>query len=64
VIAVFIFIGLIAYDTQKIKENYFQFAHSDVEQINKIALWGALSLYMDFINLFVHLLHLFGDRRN
>ena len=64
VIAVFIFIGLIAYDTQKIKENYFQFAHADAEQVNKIALWGALSLYMDFINLFVHLLHLFGDKRN
>ena len=64
VIAVFIFIGLIAYDTQKIKENYFQFAHSDSEQVNKIALWGALNLYMDFINLFVHLLHLFGEKRN
>jgi FtsH-binding integral membrane protein len=64
VIAVFIFIGLIAYDTQKIKENYFQFAHADAEQVNKIALWGALNLYMDFINLFVHLLHLFGDKRN
>ena len=64
IIAVFVFIGLIAYDTQKIKENYFQFAHSDAEQVNKIALWGALSLYMDFINLFVHLLQLFGDRKN
>jgi hypothetical protein len=62
-LAVFIFIGLIAYDTQKIKELYYQFSGGDQEQLNKIALMGAFNLYTDFINLFVHLLHFLGDKR-
>ena len=60
-IGVLIFVGLTAYDTQKIKNMYLE---SDVEEIsNKKALMGALSLYLDFINLFIMLLRLFGQRR-
>ena len=61
IISVFIFIGLTAYDTQKIKAMYIQ--SSDTETMNKIALSGALELYLDFINLFLALLRLFGDRK-
>ena len=61
IISVFIFIGLTAYDTQKIKAMYIQ--SSDSETMNKIALSGALELYLDFINLFLALLRLFGDRK-
>lgn len=61
-IGVFLFIGLTAYDTQRIKRNYYQFAGNQ-EMVAKAAIMGALSLYMDFINLFMMLLHFFGDRR-
>jgi FtsH-binding integral membrane protein len=61
VIGVFIFIGLTAYDTQKIKQAYY---YSDGGSTSKLAVFGALNLYMDFINLFLMLLQLFGDRRN
>ena len=61
VIGVFIFIGLTAYDTQKIKQNYY---HADSASASKMAVMGALSLYMDFINLFLMMLQLFGDRKN
>ena len=65
VIAVFIFIGLIAYDTQKIKKDYIELVNIDANQIDidKIAILGALHLYMDFINLFVNLLRLFGKKK-
>ena len=63
IIGVLIFIGLTAYDTQRIKQNYYQFA-GNKEMTSKAAIMGALSLYMDFINLFIMLLRLFGDRRN
>ncbi len=59
-IGVLIFVGLTAYDTQKIKEGYDQSAGSDV--LAKGAIMGALSLYLDFINLFMMLLRLFGNR--
>lgn len=62
-IGVFLFIGLTAYDTQRIKQNYYQFA-GNRDMVAKAAIMGALSLYMDFINLFLMLLRLFGDRRN
>ena len=62
-IGVFLFIGLTAYDTQRIKQNYYQFA-GNKEMVAKAAVMGALSLYMDFINLFMMLLRFFGDRRN
>ena len=61
VIGVLIFVGLTAYDTQKIKNMYFS---GDSESIgSKKALMGALRLYLDFINLFILLMHLFGQRR-
>lgn len=60
VVGVLIFVGLTAYDTQKIKEMYYEADSSEV--MGKKALMGALSLYLDFINLFLMLLRLFGNR--
>jgi FtsH-binding integral membrane protein len=62
-LSVFIFIGLTAYDTQKIKEMYFACDGMDMENAKKVALMGSLSLYMDFINLFIALLRFFGDKK-
>lgn len=59
-IGVLIFVGLTAYDTQKIKEMYLE--SDGTEVMGKKALMGALSLYLDFINLFLMLLRLFGNR--
>jgi uncharacterized protein len=59
-IGVLIFVGLTAYDTQKIKESYSE-SHG-AEVLAKGAIMGALSLYLDFINLFLMLLRLFGNR--
>jgi uncharacterized protein len=56
-----VFAGLTAYDTQKIKEMYS--AYDDGTVTGRKAIMGALSLYLDFINLFMMLLRLFGDRR-
>ncbi len=61
VIGVLIFVGLTAYDTQKIKEMYD--ASDDGEVLAKKGIMGALSLYLDFLNIFMFLLQLFGDRR-
>jgi len=58
---VLIFVGLTAWDTQKIKEMLMD-AEDAGESAQKIALLGALSLYLDFINLFIHLLRLLGNR--
>ena len=58
---VLIFVGLTAYDTQKIKER-LSMADSADETAQKMALMGALSLYLDFINLFIYLLRIFGSR--
>jgi FtsH-binding integral membrane protein len=60
IVGVLVFTGLTAYDTQKIKEMYDAVDGSDVA--GKKAIMGALSLYLDFINLFMMLLHLFGNR--
>jgi len=60
-IGVLLFTGLTAYDTQRIKEIYL--GHDEIEIQDKKALLGALTLYLDFINLFVMLLNLTGDRR-
>lgn len=60
VIGVLVFAGLTAYDTQRIKEMYNELDQSDVA--GKKAIMGALALYLDFINLFIMLLHLFGNR--
>ena len=61
-LGVAIFVGLTAFDVQKIKENYYALHHSD-EMAHKAAISGALSLYLDFINLFLYLLRIMGDRR-
>ena len=63
VIGTLIFIGLTAYDTQRIKQTYYQFA-GNAEMTSKMAILGALNLYMDFINLFIMLLRFMGERRN
>jgi hypothetical protein len=64
VIGVLVFVGLTAYDTQRIKEMYFEIDHSDGQIAGKTAIMGALSLYLDFINLFMMLLQLLGARRD
>ncbi len=63
VLAVLIFTGLTAYDTQQLKDNYYSYAQGGEEVLGKSAISGALSLYLDFINIFIALLQLFGDRR-
>jgi len=58
-IAIVIFLGLTAYDTQKIREMV------SVERENSsVEVMGALTLYLDFINLFIHLLSIFGAKRD
>ncbi|MBL6958884.1 MAG: Bax inhibitor-1/YccA family protein [Rhodospirillales bacterium] len=61
VIGVLIFVGLTAYDTQKIKSIYLESDGAEVS--TKKAIMGAVTLYLDFINLFIMLLRLFGERR-
>jgi len=61
VIGVIVFVGLTAYDTQRIKAMYLE--SDDSETYTKKAIIGATNLYLDFINLFIMLLHLLGDRR-
>lgn len=60
---VLIFTGLVAYDTQKIKSMNV-IGNEGTEEDRKEAIMGALALYLDFINLFLYLLRLFGSRRN
>ena len=60
-LGVLIFVGLTAYDTQKIK-NMLLMAPDASESAQKVALLGALTLYLDFINLFIYLLRIFGRR--
>ena len=57
-IAIIVFLGLTAYDTQKIRQAV------SYESDGKMEVWGALTLYLDFINLFLSLLQLFGGRRD
>jgi len=61
ILGVLIFVGLTAYDTQKIKNMYT--SSDSTEVLGKKAVMGALTLYLDFINLFIMLLRLFGQRR-
>jgi FtsH-binding integral membrane protein len=61
VIGVLVFVGLTAYDTQNIKNEYSE--HYDEETTGKLAITGALRLYLDFINLFIMLMQLLGQRR-
>ncbi len=62
-LGVAVFVGLTAYDTQKLKTLYAGIA-VDAEGQAKVAILGALTLYLDFINLFLLLLQLFGGRRD
>ena len=62
VMGVGIFIGLTAYDTQKLKSVYLTYAGNG-EALARSAIYGALNLYLDFINLFLFMLRLMGDRR-
>ena len=60
-LGVLIFVGLTAYDSQKIKKMCMSFEYADTNA-QKMALLGALTLYLDFINLFIYLLRIFGRR--
>lgn len=62
--AVLIFTGLIAYDTQKLKQLGQEASMYENSIMGKAAIIGALTLYLDFVNLFLHLLNLFGKRKN
>jgi FtsH-binding integral membrane protein len=62
VLGVLIFAGLIAYDTQRLKMTYYQMG-GDQASLAVATNYGALSLYLDFLNLFLFLLRLFGGRR-
>ena len=65
ILTVIIFAGLTAYDTQRIKSSYLQFAYADgTEGAAKRSVFDALSLYLNFINLFMLLLQLLGNRNN
>lgn len=60
-VGVFIFVGLVAYDTQKLKE-MSALTVEETEESRKMTIMGALTLYLDFINLFIYLLRIFGKR--
>lgn len=63
-LGVLIFVGLTAYDTQKIKQMLMQAQrHGLGDDTNKLALMGSLELYLDFVNLFLYILRLFGKRK-
>jgi len=65
IIGVLIFVGLVAYDTQKIKEMALAAGEGAFEEETgkKLAIFGALTLYLDFVNLFLYILRLFGSRK-
>ena len=62
VVGVVVFIGLTAYDTQKLRKVYYQLG-GHAEALAKASIMGALTLYIDFINLFIMLMRLLGERR-
>ena len=64
-VGILIFVGLIAYDTQKIKQLALAVGEGEVdaESGKKYAIIGALELYLDFVNLFLHILRLLGNRK-
>lgn len=62
-VGVLVFVGLTAYDTQKIKQLALISHDHDGDVPQKVALIGALTLYLDFINLFIYLLRIFGKRK-
>jgi len=65
VIGVVVFTGLTAYDTQRIKADYVQFAYAEgTDEAGKRSVYDALNLYLNFVNLFTLLLQLMGTRNN
>jgi uncharacterized protein len=58
-----VFVGLTAYDTQKLKSIGETINVNDKENLRRYSIMGALTLYLDFINLFLMLLRIFGNRR-
>ena len=60
VVSVLVFCGLTAWDTQRLKDTYAETAGTEME--GKLAVMGALSLYLNFVNLFQALVHLFGQK--
>lgn len=63
IVGIIVFVGLTAYDTQKLKEMGETAPIDDAVAIRRGALLGAITLYLDFINIFLYMLRLFGDRR-
>lgn len=63
VISIVIFLGLTAWDMQMLK-NIYRYYENDPVQLNKASVYGALNLYLDFINIFLELLSLFGKRKD
>lgn len=62
-VGVLLFVGLTAYDTQKIKQMLIEYGDEVNDSTQKLALIGSLSLYLDFINLFLYILRLFGNNK-
>lgn len=63
IIGVLIFTGLTAVDTQRIYNIYYIYKTTNKEKITKYSILGALTLYLDFISIFIHLLKLFGEKK-
>lgn len=65
ILGVAIFVIYVAYDTQRIKQNIIMYANQgDIDILDRVEIVGAFSLYLDFINLFIYLIRLFGKRRD
>lgn len=65
ILGVAIFVIYVAYDTQRIKQNIIMYAsEGNVDILNRVEIVGAFSLYLDFINLFIYLIKLFGRKRD
>ena len=60
---ILIFVGLTAYDTKRIRELAYTYNARATDEGQKLAIMGALTLYLDFINLFLYMLRIFGDRK-
>ena len=63
IISIVVFLGLTAWDMQALKAMYNYYAN-DEKELGKIAIYGALDLYLDFINIFLQLLNLFGKSKD
>ena len=61
-VSVAVFVGLVAYDTQKLKSFYYM-SLNDPQMQKKVGILGALTLYLDFINIFLHLLRILSNKR-